>query len=313
MVRNPLPSRGRKVGRKVGRTRATNTLCFLGLPRARLHLGSARLAGAGPGLQNRCGAVLLSWAGSIPVRFRRAFRVARSLAPPSSPSDSSPESEHPGGGSPRPSRLPSGKHRPLPRGALRDSEHPPRREMRDARHSGQEHETRHRQNELGPAGRKAWLFVGSDDHAEAAANLFSLIASCRLHGLDPKPTPETSSACSSTGRGTVPSSSPRDTRRRRAPDLTNGRSSCLSATSSYRRRSKKSRRGAAFAPTVTRRILRFQGCARQNGSVQRTQVCSIVKIFSTTHALHASFAMGGNAYLPACGSVLGGVTRRRLR
>jgi len=35
-------------------------------------------------------------------------------------------------------------------------------------------------------GRKAWLFVGSDDHAQAAANLFSLIASCRLHDLDPE-------------------------------------------------------------------------------------------------------------------------------
>jgi hypothetical protein len=35
-------------------------------------------------------------------------------------------------------------------------------------------------------GRKAWLFVGSDDHAQATANLFSLIASCRLHGLDPE-------------------------------------------------------------------------------------------------------------------------------
>ena len=33
-------------------------------------------------------------------------------------------------------------------------------------------------------GRKAWLFCGSDDHAAAAANLFSLIASCKLHGLD---------------------------------------------------------------------------------------------------------------------------------
>jgi len=33
-------------------------------------------------------------------------------------------------------------------------------------------------------GRKAWLFFGSDDHAQAAANLFSLIASCQLHGLD---------------------------------------------------------------------------------------------------------------------------------
>jgi hypothetical protein len=36
------------------------------------------------------------------------------------------------------------------------------------------------------AGRKAWLFFGSDDHANAAANLFSLVASCQLHGLDPE-------------------------------------------------------------------------------------------------------------------------------
>jgi transposase len=35
-------------------------------------------------------------------------------------------------------------------------------------------------------GRKAWLFVGSDDHAHAAGNLFSLIASCKLHRLDPE-------------------------------------------------------------------------------------------------------------------------------
>lgn len=33
-------------------------------------------------------------------------------------------------------------------------------------------------------GRKAWLFFGSDDHAQAAANVFSLVASCELHGLD---------------------------------------------------------------------------------------------------------------------------------
>jgi hypothetical protein len=33
-------------------------------------------------------------------------------------------------------------------------------------------------------GRKAWLFVGSDDHAESAGHLFSLVASCKLHGLD---------------------------------------------------------------------------------------------------------------------------------
>jgi transposase len=35
-------------------------------------------------------------------------------------------------------------------------------------------------------GRKAWLFVGSDDHAQAAGNLLSLIATARLHGLDPE-------------------------------------------------------------------------------------------------------------------------------
>ena len=35
-------------------------------------------------------------------------------------------------------------------------------------------------------GRKAWLFVGSDDHATAAGHLLSLIASARLHRLDPE-------------------------------------------------------------------------------------------------------------------------------
>ena len=35
-------------------------------------------------------------------------------------------------------------------------------------------------------GRKAWLFVGSDDHGVSAGHLFSLIASARLHKLDPE-------------------------------------------------------------------------------------------------------------------------------
>jgi transposase len=34
-------------------------------------------------------------------------------------------------------------------------------------------------------GRKNWIFYGSDTHAEAAAAVFSVIASCRLHGIDP--------------------------------------------------------------------------------------------------------------------------------
>jgi hypothetical protein len=46
---------------------------------------------------------------------------------------------------------------------------------------------RHEQNDLGLAvGRGAWLFVGSDDHAQATANIFTLIASCKLHRLDPE-------------------------------------------------------------------------------------------------------------------------------
>jgi transposase len=35
-------------------------------------------------------------------------------------------------------------------------------------------------------GRKAWMFVGSDDHGTSAGHIFSLIASARIHGLDPE-------------------------------------------------------------------------------------------------------------------------------
>jgi hypothetical protein len=35
-------------------------------------------------------------------------------------------------------------------------------------------------------GRKAWLFVGSDDHGQSAGHLMSLIASARLHRIDPE-------------------------------------------------------------------------------------------------------------------------------
>ena len=35
-------------------------------------------------------------------------------------------------------------------------------------------------------GRKNWMFYGSDAHAESAAAIFSLIASCRLHRIDPQ-------------------------------------------------------------------------------------------------------------------------------
>lgn len=35
-------------------------------------------------------------------------------------------------------------------------------------------------------GRKNWIFYGCNSHAESAAAIFSLVASCRLHGLDPE-------------------------------------------------------------------------------------------------------------------------------
>ena len=31
------------------------------------------------------------------------------------------------------------------------------------------------------------MFYGSDDHASAAGNILSLVASCKLHDLDPEP------------------------------------------------------------------------------------------------------------------------------
>jgi transposase len=35
-------------------------------------------------------------------------------------------------------------------------------------------------------GRKNWMFYGSDTHAESAAAIFSIVASCRLHSIDPE-------------------------------------------------------------------------------------------------------------------------------
>jgi hypothetical protein len=35
-------------------------------------------------------------------------------------------------------------------------------------------------------GRRAWLFCGSDDHAKSTAALFSIVASARLHRIDPE-------------------------------------------------------------------------------------------------------------------------------
>lgn len=55
-------------------------------------------------------------------------------------------------------------------------------------------------------GRKNWLFVGSGDPAQAAGNLLTLIASARLHGLDPRRTCATCSACCRTGPAAASSS-----------------------------------------------------------------------------------------------------------
>lgn len=53
--------------------------------------------------------------------------------------------------------------------------------------SAQRRPRRHGQNERGlVTGRNAWLFVGSDIHGVASGHLLTLIASARLHKLDPE-------------------------------------------------------------------------------------------------------------------------------
>ena len=69
-------------------------------------------------------------------------------------------------------------------------------------------------------GRKNWLFVGSDDHAVSTANLLSMIATAKLHDLDPRTTYETSSASCPTGPRAATSSSPRSAGQRPAHSWT---------------------------------------------------------------------------------------------
>ena len=45
-------------------------------------------------------------------------------------------------------------------------------------------------------GRKNWLFAGSDAGGERAAAIYSLIETCKLNGLDPKPISAPSSPAS---------------------------------------------------------------------------------------------------------------------
>jgi transposase len=47
-------------------------------------------------------------------------------------------------------------------------------------------EIRHGRNHTGlVTGRKNWLFCGSDVGGERAAILYSLVATCKAHGIDP--------------------------------------------------------------------------------------------------------------------------------
>lgn len=59
------------------------------------------------------------------------------------------------------------------------------------------------------AARKSWLFFGSDHHASAAANLFSLVASCKFHGIDPEDYLRDGIRVMPTGPASGTSSSPR--------------------------------------------------------------------------------------------------------
>ena len=90
-------------------------------------------------------------------------------------------------GSPRPFHPSSGKRRPPRPVETLDNRRRELHRRRDATDSGRAREIRHGQNDTGlVVGRKGWLFVGSDAHGESAGHIFSLIASARLHRLDPE-------------------------------------------------------------------------------------------------------------------------------
>ncbi len=88
---------------------------------------------------------------------------------------------------PRPPTRRAERKRGRPRlRATRGRGRPPQTETRDATGSGPSRETRRGQNETGLAvGRKNWLFVGSDEAGEVNAAFTSLLASCRLCGIEP--------------------------------------------------------------------------------------------------------------------------------
>lgn len=71
-------------------------------------------------------------------------------------------------------------------GYARNQEQPLRRFLEDGRLKMDNNAAERALRSPIATGRKAWLFFGSDDHAQAAGNLFSLIASCKLHRLDPE-------------------------------------------------------------------------------------------------------------------------------
>jgi transposase len=70
-------------------------------------------------------------------------------------------------------------------GYARNQEQPLRRFLQDGRLRLENNAAERALRAIASA-RKSWLFFGSDDHAQAAANLFSLIASCKLHRIDPE-------------------------------------------------------------------------------------------------------------------------------
>ena len=70
---------------------------------------------------------------------------------------------------------------PLLRATAGPADALPRRRRLEPTNNGSERELRRI-----AVGRKAWLFVGSDDHAQAAGHLFTIVASARLHKLDPE-------------------------------------------------------------------------------------------------------------------------------
>jgi hypothetical protein len=137
-------------------------------------------------------------------------------------------------------------------------------------------------------GRKSWLFAGSDDRAQAAGNLLTLVASARFHRSTPRPTSATSSGSCPIGHAIATSSSPRATGSRPAPVSMPPSSSATWAHSSSPARPRRSSR-----PRVERIASVTPPSCHQPRSLESRGSCSAYSFSTKPRRLVVEARMGG--------------------